>query len=146
MITGPAYWSTAATSPPGSEGSTSSSGIRADGGLYGRPRAPPHWQGKVNQPSASGTPVTCHPRALDRTWSCTPPVTFPAAISKAANTVVVPCRAHYFGPSPPHRRITCRVRGPWPGHPRVNIQNGNGQAKSYQVRQVKAAIDKKEPM
>jgi hypothetical protein len=33
---------------------------------------------------------------------------------------------------------------PWPGDPRVNIQNGNGQAKAYQVRQVLAAIDKKE--
>jgi hypothetical protein len=33
---------------------------------------------------------------------------------------------------------------PWPGDPRVNIQNSNGQAKPYQVRQVLAAIDKKE--
>jgi hypothetical protein len=33
---------------------------------------------------------------------------------------------------------------PWPGDPLVNIQNGNGQAKAYQVRQVLAAIDKKE--
>jgi hypothetical protein len=33
---------------------------------------------------------------------------------------------------------------PWPGDPRVNIQNSNGQAKAYQVRQVLAAIEKKE--
>ena len=33
---------------------------------------------------------------------------------------------------------------PWPGDPRVNIQNDHGQAKPYQVHQVLAAIDKKE--
>jgi hypothetical protein len=31
---------------------------------------------------------------------------------------------------------------PWPGDPRVNIQNDKGKAKAYQVRQVLAAIDK----
>jgi hypothetical protein len=31
---------------------------------------------------------------------------------------------------------------PWPGDPRVNIQNVKGQAKPYQVRQVLAAIDR----
>jgi hypothetical protein len=31
---------------------------------------------------------------------------------------------------------------PWPGDPRVNIQNDRGKAKVYQVRQVTAAIDK----
>ena len=31
---------------------------------------------------------------------------------------------------------------PWPGDPRVNIQNKSGMAKAYQVRQVLAAIDK----
>lgn len=31
---------------------------------------------------------------------------------------------------------------PWPGDPRVNIQNDKGRAKTYQVRQVLAAIDK----
>ena len=31
---------------------------------------------------------------------------------------------------------------PWPGDPRVNIQNDKGRAKAYQVRQVLAAIDK----
>jgi hypothetical protein len=31
---------------------------------------------------------------------------------------------------------------PWPGDPRVNIQNDKGRAKPYQVRQVLLAIDK----
>ncbi len=33
---------------------------------------------------------------------------------------------------------------PWPGDPRVNIQNSGGKAKPYQVRQVLQAIDKLE--
>ncbi|MDO5740379.1 MAG: hypothetical protein Q4P07_09540 [Ornithinimicrobium sp.] len=33
---------------------------------------------------------------------------------------------------------------PWPGDPRVNIQNEHGKANAYQVRQVLTAIDKKE--
>ncbi len=31
---------------------------------------------------------------------------------------------------------------PWPGDPRVNIQNDKGKAEAYQVRQVLLAIDK----
>jgi len=31
---------------------------------------------------------------------------------------------------------------PWPGDPRVNIQDDGGKAKAYQVRQVLLAIDK----
>jgi hypothetical protein len=31
---------------------------------------------------------------------------------------------------------------PWPGDPRLNIQNDKGKAKAYQVRQVLLAIDK----
>lgn len=31
---------------------------------------------------------------------------------------------------------------PWPGDPRVNIQNEKGRAKAYQVRQVLLAMDK----
>ena len=31
---------------------------------------------------------------------------------------------------------------PWPGDPRVNIQNAKGKAKPYQVRQVLWAIEK----
>ncbi len=35
---------------------------------------------------------------------------------------------------------------PWAGEPRANIQNDKGKAKAYQVRQVLAAINKKEAM
>ncbi len=31
---------------------------------------------------------------------------------------------------------------PWPGDPRVNLQQGRGNAKVYQVKQLLAAIDK----
>ena len=31
---------------------------------------------------------------------------------------------------------------PWPGDPRVNVQNQRGMAKAYQVRHVLKAIDK----
>ena len=31
---------------------------------------------------------------------------------------------------------------PWPGDPRVNIQNDKGKARAYQVRQVLLAVDK----
>ncbi|WP_338860922.1 toxin HicA [Mycetohabitans rhizoxinica] len=31
---------------------------------------------------------------------------------------------------------------PWPGDPRINIQDDKGKAKAYQVRQVLMAIDK----
>jgi hypothetical protein len=33
---------------------------------------------------------------------------------------------------------------PWPGDPRVNIQNAGGMAKAYQIRQVLRAIDRLE--
>lgn len=33
---------------------------------------------------------------------------------------------------------------PWPGDPRINIQDAGGKAKPYQVRQVLQAIDKLE--
>ena len=48
----------------------------------------------------------------------------------------------YFGP--PRRTGTSHrvYRTPWPGDPRVNIQDRKGMAKSYQVRQVLKAIDK----
>jgi hypothetical protein len=37
---------------------------------------------------------------------------------------------------------TCFSKTPWPGDPRINIQNDKGKAKAYQVRQVLLAIDK----
>jgi hypothetical protein len=53
------------------------------------------------------------------------------------------CEA-YFGP--PRQSSTSHLvfRTPWPGDPRVNIQNDKGKAKVYQVRQVLRAIEKVE--
>jgi hypothetical protein len=54
------------------------------------------------------------------------------------------CRVcdHYFG-KPRQEGTSHRVyRTPWPGDPRVNIQNDHGKAKAYQVKQVLAAIDR----
>jgi hypothetical protein len=51
---------------------------------------------------------------------------------------------YYFGP-PRQRGSSHRVyKTPWPGDPRINIQNDKGIAKAYQVKQVLAAIDKLE--
>ena len=50
---------------------------------------------------------------------------------------------HFFGPSRRHRTSHLVYRTPWPGDPRVNIQEGrNGLAKAYQVRQVIKALEK----
>ncbi len=50
----------------------------------------------------------------------------------------------YFG-EPRQKATSHRVyKMPWPGDPRVNIQNDKGAAKAYQVRQVLKAIDKLE--
>jgi hypothetical protein len=44
----------------------------------------------------------------------------------------------------PRQRGTSHMvfRTPWPGDPRVNVQNDRGMAKPYQVKQVLAAIDR----
>jgi hypothetical protein len=48
----------------------------------------------------------------------------------------------YFG-VPRQSGSSHRVyRTPWPGDPRVNIQDDKGFAKAYQVRQVLKAIEK----
>jgi hypothetical protein len=48
---------------------------------------------------------------------------------------------HYFGET--RTKGSHRVyKTPWQGDPRINIQNGNGKAKAYQVRQVLKAIRK----
>lgn len=52
--------------------------------------------------------------------------------------------AHYFGPARSRGGSHAVFRTPWPGDPRVNMQNDRGMAKEYQVRQVLAAIEKKE--
>ncbi|MBL8932052.1 MAG: toxin HicA [Kineosporiaceae bacterium] len=51
---------------------------------------------------------------------------------------------HYFGPARTGGGSHAVFKTPWPGDPRVNIQNDHGKAKAYQVRQVLAAIDKLE--
>ena len=52
----------------------------------------------------------------------------------------------YFG-TPRNRGSSHYIyRTPWPGDPRVNIQNDKGMAKPYQVRQVIKAIEKLESM
>ena len=48
----------------------------------------------------------------------------------------------YFG-APRRGGTSHRVyRTPWPGDPRVNIQDKKGKARAYQVRQVLKAIDR----
>lgn len=51
---------------------------------------------------------------------------------------------HYFGKPRQTGSSHAVFKTPWPGDPRVNIQNYKGKAKAYQVRQVLKAIDKKE--
>ena len=54
------------------------------------------------------------------------------------------CR-HYFGQPSQEGTSHCVYKTPWPGDPRVKIQEGKGgKAKDYQVRQVIQAIDKME--
>ncbi len=51
---------------------------------------------------------------------------------------------HYFGKPRQSGTSHCVFKTPWPGDPRVNIQNNKGKAKPYQVRQVLLAIEKLE--
>ena len=51
---------------------------------------------------------------------------------------------HYFGRPRSSATSHAVFKTPWPGDPRVNIQNDQGKAKEYQVRQVLAAIAKQE--
>ena len=53
------------------------------------------------------------------------------------------CR-HYFGEPRTTGGDHVIFRTPWPGDPRVNIQNDRGNAKAYQVRQVMKAVDRME--
>jgi hypothetical protein len=50
---------------------------------------------------------------------------------------------HYFG-TPRQSGSHFVFKTPWPGDPRVNIQDRHGKAKPYQVKQVLAAIDRLE--
>ncbi len=49
---------------------------------------------------------------------------------------------HYFGKPRQNAGSHCVFKTPWPGDPRVNIQNHKGKAKPYQVKQVLLAIEK----
>jgi hypothetical protein len=49
---------------------------------------------------------------------------------------------HFFGDPRQGGSSHAVFKMPWPGDPRVNIQNDKGKAKPYQVRQVLAAIAK----
>ncbi|MFQ5588828.1 MAG: toxin HicA [Nitrospiria bacterium] len=51
---------------------------------------------------------------------------------------------HYFGKPRQSGTSHCIYKTPWPGNPRVNIQNHKGKAKPYQVKQVLLAIEKLE--
>ena len=48
----------------------------------------------------------------------------------------------YFGKPRQNGSSHAIYKMPWAGNPRVNIQNDNGKAKAYQVRQVLTAIDR----
>lgn len=49
---------------------------------------------------------------------------------------------HFFGAARQSGTSHAVFRMPWVGDPRVNIQDANGKAKPYQVRQVLTAIKK----
>ncbi|TAN38083.1 MAG: toxin HicA [Nitrospirae bacterium] len=51
---------------------------------------------------------------------------------------------HHFGQARVASGSHRVYKTPWPGDPRVNIQNNRGRAKAYQVRQVLKAIERKE--
>ncbi len=53
---------------------------------------------------------------------------------------------HYFGEPRQQGSSHCVYKTSWAGNPRVNIQEKNGIAKVYQVKQVLEAIEKIEEM
>jgi len=50
---------------------------------------------------------------------------------------------HYFGEPRQKGTSHCVWKMPWPGDPRVNLQDDHGKAKAYQVKQLLVAIDRK---
>jgi hypothetical protein len=50
----------------------------------------------------------------------------------------------YFGQARQSGSSHRIYKTPWPGDPRVNIQNNKGKAKAYQVKQVLMALEKLE--
>jgi hypothetical protein len=51
---------------------------------------------------------------------------------------------HYFGEARQSKTSHRVYKTPWPGDPRVNIQNYKGKAKAYQVKQVLLAVERLE--
>lgn len=51
---------------------------------------------------------------------------------------------YYFGKARQSGSSHKVYKTPWPGDPRVNIQNDKGKAKHYQVKQVLEAIERLE--
>ncbi len=51
---------------------------------------------------------------------------------------------YYFGNPRQSGSSHCVYKTPWQGDPRINIQNYEGKAKPYQVKQVLLAIEKLE--
>jgi hypothetical protein len=49
---------------------------------------------------------------------------------------------HFFGEARQSGSSHRVYKTPWPGDPRVNIQNDKGMAKAYQVKQVLKAIER----
>ena len=50
---------------------------------------------------------------------------------------------HFFG-EPTQKGTSHRVwKMPWPGNPRVNMQDDKGKAKTYQVRQLLEAVERR---
>ena len=49
---------------------------------------------------------------------------------------------HFFGEARQSGSSHRIYKTPWPGDPRVNIQNDKGMAKAYQVKQVIKAIER----
>ena len=63
----------------------------------------------------------------------------PADVRFAAASMVA---NHYFG-EPRQQGTSHRIwKMPWPGDPRVNMQDDGGKAKVYQVEQLLKAIDR----
>ncbi len=51
---------------------------------------------------------------------------------------------HFFGKPRQSGSSHGVYKTPWPGDPRINIQNQKGKAKAYQVKQVLLAIERLE--
>lgn len=49
---------------------------------------------------------------------------------------------HFFGEARQASGSHRIYKTPWPGNPRVNLQDDHGMAKAYQVRQVLKAIER----